>query len=873
MIFTPDAIFEARRKLLSKLKDNEAPTPEMCQALLDLDPHDHIAILWQGRLHREAGDRAAAEELYWRSIETQPCAATPYMELSQLLSERPETEALGDALAELGLAKVQPHDDESEDAEDDGAPELTSTDSPEDLASKLRSLPQEEQRWALVMAARARRATEPLEVTERLRHLRMLQDILEEDQPPTEAIDAILNEGHTIVPYLVSILRAWANELLGEEYDSVLKNALALVGELGTAEEIPHLLEFVDLEHEAASGASLWALGRIVQRQTPQARQLFRTLIPELDITGRLTIAEQIFQHRALDPDGKLLESLAENVQAMKGPERDKFFTLFLGGMVAALGARGAQLGRGILLRNRSRLTPRAQRECDDVFRHFSRGSVVPVQFEASKWTVYDICQGRATWNDEDEVREDDAEEDHPPAHEIRRAPAPGRNDPCWCNSGKKYKKCHMESDARGGTTSAAAPDKTQVDEFSALRGRLGEFLSESLNDREKRRAVEEFIGEIGPDGEFDEIALVDWILHDWLCPRFGRTVMQEFLRRHEARLTARERETVSAWAQSFVGLYEVEEIDPGVGVRLRNLVLGGTEFAHDKSMSTAVVKWDAVFARVVPGERGMELAGSGLRVHRHNIASLLEWMEEDRSARSLDWRPYMKSNWSRVRRQAITAATTRSESLRLANSDGYDLVFSVAIYQVGNAASVMEALKKSPKLEAENEDTESHTFVWLNKERTVLGRISLGNGELRLETNSRERLALGKKFLTGLKLQAIQHVRDEFETAEDLKKAAAALPPSEPKTVDPAHEEIPEELQRELLTRLLEDHYGKWPDTKLPGLEGKTPRQAIRSAAGRQAVVEILHTLENGEERKRLDGEVFYDVSKIYAALANWVT
>ena len=24
-----------------------------------------------------------------------------------------------------------------------------------------------------------------------------------------------------------------------------------------------------------------------------------------------------------------------------------------------------------------------------------------------------------------------------------------GRNDPCWCGSGKKYKKCHMASDLR----------------------------------------------------------------------------------------------------------------------------------------------------------------------------------------------------------------------------------------------------------------------------------------------------------------------------------------------------------------------------------------------------------------------------------------
>jgi uncharacterized protein YchJ len=26
----------------------------------------------------------------------------------------------------------------------------------------------------------------------------------------------------------------------------------------------------------------------------------------------------------------------------------------------------------------------------------------------------------------------------------------PGRNDPCWCGSGKKYKKCHLPIDERG---------------------------------------------------------------------------------------------------------------------------------------------------------------------------------------------------------------------------------------------------------------------------------------------------------------------------------------------------------------------------------------------------------------------------------------
>jgi hypothetical protein len=33
--------------------------------------------------------------------------------------------------------------------------------------------------------------------------------------------------------------------------------------------------------------------------------------------------------------------------------------------------------------------------------------------------------------------------------HRSRAAPRPGRNDPCHCGSGKKYKRCHLEADKR----------------------------------------------------------------------------------------------------------------------------------------------------------------------------------------------------------------------------------------------------------------------------------------------------------------------------------------------------------------------------------------------------------------------------------------
>jgi methionyl aminopeptidase len=34
---------------------------------------------------------------------------------------------------------------------------------------------------------------------------------------------------------------------------------------------------------------------------------------------------------------------------------------------------------------------------------------------------------------------------------DLHSSTRPGRNDPCWCGSGQKYKKCHLDADVRGG--------------------------------------------------------------------------------------------------------------------------------------------------------------------------------------------------------------------------------------------------------------------------------------------------------------------------------------------------------------------------------------------------------------------------------------
>jgi len=62
-----------------------------------------------------------------------------------------------------------------------------------------------------------------------------------------------------------------------------------------------------------------------------------------------------------------------------------------------------------------------------------------------TEFTVYDYCDGFDDTEEEDEEEEEEDPDRFIP-EPIKRSATPGRNDPCWCGSGKKYKKCYLSA-------------------------------------------------------------------------------------------------------------------------------------------------------------------------------------------------------------------------------------------------------------------------------------------------------------------------------------------------------------------------------------------------------------------------------------------
>jgi hypothetical protein len=240
--------------------------------------------------------------------------------------------------------------------------------------------------------------------------------------------------------------------------------------------------------------------------------------------------------------------------------------------------------------------------------------------------------------------------------------------------------------------------------------------------------------------------------------------------------------------------------------------------------------------------------------------------MEEDKRRTGLPWPEYLKRNLPRIRRQPAELHTEWIESLQLSNTDGDELLFSKAVYRVVDRAALIAVLQNCPEID---KDEEGKRYVWLRgpaeKEgRTVLGSMRVEGAELEFESNSKKRHERGKRMLAKLAGPALRHLRDEFTTQREMKRRTL----EKPRAAEPAPNEIPLEVRNKLVTEYMEQHVAQWPDMALPALDGKTPRQAVKTAAGRLKVAALLRDFENTEGHKRRAGEPFYDVARLRTEL-----
>ncbi|SBW10996.1 hypothetical protein KL86DPRO_70123 [uncultured delta proteobacterium] len=195
-------------------------------------------------------------------------------------------------------------------------------------------------------------------------------------------------------------------------------------------------------------------------------------------------------------------------------------------------------------------------------------------------------------------------------------------------------------------------------------------------------------------------------------------------------------------------------------------------------------------------------------------------------------------------------------------------LLFTMDTYRVSDWPALEDILAAQDNVEQEDENV----WIWaesIDEERyrslARLERLSTGLMEVECRTTGRANAA--RKWLESLAGSLLSHTgRKTEDPREKLRDELASRPgPAAKKHTS----EIPLELQREIISKYMTDHYTSWPTIPLPALNGKTPLQAAKLKTYRPKLVELLKHIEQGEAKRAKDSGIpAFDIGFLWERL-----
>lgn len=152
----------------------------------------------------------------------------------------------------------------------------------------------------------------------------------------------------------------------------------------------------------------------------------------------------------------------------------------------------------------------------------------------------------------------------------------PGRNDPCYCGSGKKYKQCHMATDL-----AADREQRAWAEAARDLRLDIFEFADDERFDAAAGIAAAQYWNDLYTAGNFTRMSpseaerFLDWFAFDYTLPDSGDRVVERFREEKGDSLSTYERELLNSWATGApMGGYELTGYDRQT-LRLKEIVSG----------------------------------------------------------------------------------------------------------------------------------------------------------------------------------------------------------------------------------------------------------------------------------------------------------
>jgi SEC-C motif/Protein of unknown function (DUF2384) len=513
-----------------------------------------------------------------------------------------------------------------------------------------------------------------------------------------------------------------------------------------------------------------------------------------------------------------------------------------------------------------------------DPWEFYSPGSIARRQ---ERWAKEDAEEPAAQELDEDLPFE------HAPEPHMRDMPKVGRNDPCPCGSGKKYKRCCLNK-------IEAAPVEDLA--WRRLRRLLDEhqktmlrFFRSAYGVAAIDEAWRAFIGEehaaFDPESPHLQV-FMPWLFHFW-SPDPEKTTVRDAAARAAVpsalylRRTKRVDPLLRAYLESCLAgpltVYEVLRAEAGEGFLLRDLFTLEERQVVERSASIAMDEGDLIFGQI--GEAGgvaILEACQGVVVPPIHKIEVLAFRRRRFAGEGPIGREHVRTIHAAIVTlyREIARRILEPGMPQMQNTDGEALSPRRVVFDVPSAQAAFDALKHLALGASDAELLQDAArdaggslararFNWLKQgnaqmpawENTVLGSIEIDGTRLIAEVNSEERERRFRAIISEALGERARYRATEIQSLERMLAEAPALGPgaSEPEALA----ELPEVKAK--IAEMMASHYDQWVNEKIPALGGRTPLEAMGDSAGREAVEALVAQIERdgGRTRPPLDPDI----------------
>jgi SEC-C motif/Antitoxin Xre/MbcA/ParS C-terminal toxin-binding domain len=448
-----------------------------------------------------------------------------------------------------------------------------------------------------------------------------------------------------------------------------------------------------------------------------------------------------------------------------------------------------------------------------------------------------------------------------------------GRNDPCPCGSGKKYKRCCLAQQA--ATDSVRARQRSASD---ALTRDMMDFAARKLGDQ-IRAAWQDFHLTDLPvpyhADSLDQQIFMPYFLFHWdpQRPRGGRganrrggLVTRWYEMERASRLSDMDRRFLEQATLQPVSFHEVLWSEPGRRIGLRDILIGTETAVLERLGSRGVERGDILYGQVWNLE-GISTLGcmAPIRIPPSWKAEVIDLRKRLQKKVAKEHRDLTGEDLVRyadaIRLTYLSIREGLDRPPQFANTDGDPLVFHTLKFHVDFPAEAFDALAPLAYGQAKAElleDAEfgkdgklrSIRFDWRKKgnakipswDNTILGHLHISGHTLTAEVNSENRAnrirAEIEKRLGASAVHQCTTARTVDEMLAKPPRRSAAREKENDEYIaallrDP---EVKRQMQ-EVVQRQVED----WVHKKIPALGGRTPLQAVREPDGREIVESLL--------------------------------